>query len=321
MNNSSGIQSSERHYSLEPKIAWYWSARLIISVFAILGNGVVIFLIATKKRLQIICNWFVLSLAVSDFCVGLLLTPTGLVCSYLFPCDWRLQLAFYNFLLFASTLNLWAMIYDRHHAIVYPLTYLTQMTTRKITVIISLPWSTSGLVSFIRLLWFYDNTLRKEIESYYRVFVDLFFGLFSCLLLVIIFVRILMIVFRHSRSAASQAAHLSFNQTFRVKYKYKRERLSAKILGAVLCLFVVCYSLSIYISFCLNFKLCSPSPQLRLASILLIHLNCAINCFVYALLKKDFHTELRKLLKCDSELNIAAKVEGVGLNIFNRTSR
>ena len=315
-------QPLDRHYLLEPRIAWYWTIRTIISAFTILGNGFVICLIATRKRLQVTCNWFVLSLAVSDFCVGLLVTPSGLACSYWFRCDWRPQLVFYNFLLFASTLNLWAMTYDRYIAIVCPLTYITRMTTQKITVIISLPWSISLFVSFIRLVWLYDKNLRKKVDIYYRVLIDLWFGMFTCLLLVVIYVRILVIVGKHSRHVASQTAQLSFNRTQRSTHNYgERERLSAKVLGAVISLFVACYCLSIYVSFCSNFELCSMSPYLPIVSMLMVHINCTVNCFVYALLKKDFRVELRKLFKCENELFIAAEVEGLTLNTFNRGSR
>lgn len=317
MNNTSEIRN-QPYYSLEPQITWYWSLRIIISVFTILGNGFVICLIATRKRLQVTCNWFMLSLAVSDFSVGFLVTPTGLACSYWLRCDWRPQLVFYNFLLFASTLNLWAMTYDRYNAIVCPLRYITRMTTKRILIIISLPWSISLLASFIRLAWLYDKNLRVKVDVYYRVLIDLWFGIFSCLLLVVIYVRILLIIGKHSRHVVSQRAQLSFNTTHCVAYRNERERLSARILGVVILLFVVCYVISIYVSFCSNFKLCSVSPNVHIVSMLMVHANCAVNFIVYALLKKDFRTELRRLFKCEND-TLAAEVRA--LATVNRPSR
>lgn len=314
MNNTTEIGSHplQKHFPLEPQITWYWSLRIIISLVTVLGNGFVIFLITTRKSLQVICNWFVLSLAVSDFCVGLVITPTGLTCSYWTRCDWRPELVVYNFLLYASTLNLWAMTCDRYNAIVCPFKYITRMTTKRTLILVSLPWITSLLASSIRLSWLYDNDLRSKVDAYYSVVIDLWFGVFSCLLLLVIYVKILIVIRKHSRHVASLRAQLSFNTSSRVACRNEQERVSAKILGIIILLFVACYFTNIYVSFCSNFKLCSPSPNVYLASILMVHVNCALNFLVYALLKKDFRSQLRRLFKCENEVT-TAEIRGLGL--------
>ena len=318
MNNTTEIKNQplQKHFSLEPQITWYWSLRIIISLATVLGNGFVIFLITTRKSLQVTCNWFVLSLAISDFCVGLVITPTGLTCAYWARCDWRLELVFYNFLLSASTLNLWAMTFDRYNAIVCPFKYITLMTAKRTLILISLPWITILLASFIRLSWLYDDDPRTTVDTYYRVVIDLWLGVFTCILLLVIYVKILIIIRKHSRQLASLRAQLSFNTSSRIAYRNKQERLSAKILGAVISLFVACYFINIYVSFCSNFKLCSPPSNVYIASILMVHANGAVNFLVYALLKKDFRTELRRLYKCQNEVT-AAEIRGLGLTTVN----
>ena len=322
MNNTTEIRSQplQKHFSLEPQLTWYWSLRIIISVVTVLGNGFVIFLITARKSLQVTCNWCVLSLAISDFCVGLAITPTGLTCSYWARCEWRLELFFYNFLLSASTLNLWAMTYDRYNAIVCPFRYITRMTTQRTLILISLPWITSLLATSIRLSWLYDDDLRTKVDTYYRLVIDLWFGVFSCLLLLVIYVKILMIIRKHSRHVASLRAQLSFNTSSRIAYRNQQERLSAKILGSIISLFVVCYFINIYVSLCSNFKLCSPSFNLSIASILMVHVNCAVNFLVYALLKKDFRMELRRLFRCENEVT-AAEIRGLSLTTVNGRSK
>lgn len=322
MNNTLNTTSQplQRHYLLEPQITWYWSVRIIISFFTIAGNGLAMYLIAANKRLQVTCNWFVLSLAVSDFCVGILVTPTGLVCSYWIQCDWRPQLVFYNFLLYTSTLNLWAMTYDRYNAIAHPFKYITRMTKKRIITIVALSWGVSLLASFIRLPFLYDINLRLKLDRYYRVLIDLSFGVFSFILLVAIYIRILSIVGKHCRQVASQITQLSFNARRRMACRNERETLSVKILGAVILLFVACYFLSVYISFCSNFKLCIVSPDLSMASLVLVHLNCAVNFIVYALLKKDFRGELRRLCRCENDV-FPSEGRGLSMSIVNRASK
>lgn len=307
---------------LEPQIIWYWSVRIVIAVFTVTGNGLVICLITTRKHLQVACNWFVLSLAVSDFCVGLLVTPTGLACSYWMHCDWRPQLVFYNFLLFTSTLNLWAIAYDRFSAIVHPLRYIMRMTKKRIITIIASSWSISLLASILRLAFFYDGNLRASgLAKYYRVLIDLWFGILSSILFMAVYVRILVIVGKHRRQISSQRAQLFFNAIPHKVHENEREKLSAKILGILIAAFVACYVLSIYISFCSNFKLCTVSPKLSLISLLLVHLNCAVNFIVYALLKKDFRRELRRLFKCDKDNFLQSQNRVLRLSIINRASK
>ena len=50
---------------------WYNILGWILAVVAVVGNGLVIFLITTKQRLHTTANWFILSLAVADFGVGI----------------------------------------------------------------------------------------------------------------------------------------------------------------------------------------------------------------------------------------------------------
>ena len=114
MSNITNNHSRSSSQSLlEPTDIWYWAIRGVIVVLTIAGNGLVIYFIVFKRRLRVTNNWFVLSLAIADFCIGLITTPSGLACTFQFRCDWRIQITFYNFLLLASTSNLWAMAIDR----------------------------------------------------------------------------------------------------------------------------------------------------------------------------------------------------------------
>ena len=297
MNNTSAATPhlSTKYILLEPQVTWYWSARVVISILTILGNGLILFLIATKKRLQVTNNWFVLSLAASDFCVGLFVTPTGLVCCYWLHCDLRLQLVCYNFLLFASTLNLWTMTFDRYVAIVHSLKYVTLMKASRVRKLVAFSWGVSLFASAVRLFWLYDSNLRMAVDKYYTAVIDFCFGVLSCVLLLAAYFVVLFIVRKHTSLVASQKAQISYNHRHCATRRKERDRLSARVLGAVVGLFVACYFLSICVSFCRNFKLCSFHRNVGILSVLLVHVNCSVNFIAYALLKKDFRDELKSL--------------------------
>ena len=313
MANITGATRKPIVISLEPIDTWYWVIRGIVAILAIVGNGLVIYFIIFKRRLHVTNNWFVLSLAISDFCIGLFTTPTGLACTFQFQCDWRIQMTFYNFLLFASTLNLWAMAIDRYLGVVHSLRYTSLMTNTRVILILTMSWVMSFITTFVRLLWLYDTYLRKTIEKYYRVAIDIFFGVFSCVVLVIIYARILYITRKLASQSALQMNQVTYNHALSAHkcHRQARRNSSARVLGCMVLLFVLCYSTSIFVSFCQIFKLDFVSPLVGSISLLLMQCNSAVNFLVYAFMKKDIRLELRRLCRCGNpiELNTTASRE------------
>ena len=285
----------------------------ITAILAIVGNGFIIYTIAFKRRLHVTNNWFVLSLAIADFCVGLFITPSELACTFYFRCDFRFQIAFYDFLLFASTLNLWAIGIDRYIGIVHSLRYTSLMTTKRLFAIVAMSWGISLLAAFVHLIWLFDVRITEKIkiDKYYRVVLDVFFGIFSCVVPLVIYLRILLISRKISRQTASQVTDVSYNQAptqFRSvsnRHRRARRKSSAKVLGSVVILFVLFHSLNIYISFCSYFNLHSVNPLLHSISLLLVDFNSCVNFVVYAFMKNDIRMELRRLCRCGNSVDIS----------------
>ena len=103
-----------------------------LSIITAAGNGFVIFLVAKSRRLHSSANWFVLSLAVADFIVGIAVFPSSYFCNkQSMACNSRVYMAFFWFFLHSLVTNLCTLTWDRYIAIVHPLKYNISMSLIK----------------------------------------------------------------------------------------------------------------------------------------------------------------------------------------------
>ena len=59
---------------------WFWVLGWFLCIFTMVGNGFVIFLVCRKRQLRTKTNTFIGSLAVADFCVGMIAAPSRFLC-------------------------------------------------------------------------------------------------------------------------------------------------------------------------------------------------------------------------------------------------
>ncbi|XP_045522740.1 muscarinic acetylcholine receptor DM1 [Pieris brassicae] len=138
-------------YSLAQKIVIAIIAS-VLSVLTVVGNSLVMISFKIDKQLQTISNYFLFSLAVADFAVGLISMPlfTMFTIYGYWPlgphvCDTWLALDYLASN--ASVLNLLIISFDRYFSVTRPLTYRAKRTTRRATVMIGGAWG------FSLLLW------------------------------------------------------------------------------------------------------------------------------------------------------------------------
>ena len=148
---------------------WYNIVGWILAVVAVVGNGLVIFLITTKERLHTTANWFILSLGVADFGVGIVFFPYYVVCDVRELCFYEANFlqTFLMFVLMASTFNLCAMTADRYIAIVKPLKYTNLMSTKCIFTVIAVAWISSFLLATTRSVILFPSGKKKVNTSSY----------------------------------------------------------------------------------------------------------------------------------------------------------
>ncbi|KAH0953262.1 hypothetical protein HN011_000922 [Eciton burchellii] len=124
---------------------------VFLSLTTVLGNIMVMISFKIDKQLQTISNYFLFSLAVADFAIGLISMPLFTLYTVLgyWPlgphvCDTWLALDYLASN--ASVLNLLIISFDRYFSVTRPLTYRAKRTTLKAAIMIASAWGISLLL-------------------------------------------------------------------------------------------------------------------------------------------------------------------------------
>ena len=126
-------------------------------IATIVGNMLVCFSVVLVRKLRSPSNYLLISLAISDLCVAVLVMPLALnseIKGYwnLGPTLCDMWVSFDVTSCTASILNLCMISVDRYLTITKPLTYGVKRTTKRMLLFISAVWITSCLISVPPLL-------------------------------------------------------------------------------------------------------------------------------------------------------------------------
>ena len=276
-------------------LPWVWVPGWILTVVAVSGNTLVIYLIATNRRLQTQVNLFIMSLAIADFCFGLTYFPTFFTCEFYLPCDRELRQIFAAYFAFASLTNLCVMTVDRYVAIAMPFKYIPIMTSRRIVAMVFLGWL------FPTVLYFLIAVILKQLVSedifitfkISRVFV---FQLLPCIFLFLATMQMFYIAYKHTKMMATLALQLQFNHPMTLKKRKQGVEISsARFMGVVVFVTVICYATDSFLDLRTYLSTFQKTVHTEYALCLLFITNSAVNPLAYALLKHDIKKEVKKL--------------------------
>ncbi|XP_031633505.1 5-hydroxytryptamine receptor 1 [Contarinia nasturtii] len=155
---SASSTSSDSGTSLPPLQAIVVSIILLVVIFVTaVGNILVCIAVCMVRKLRRPCNYLLVSLAVSDLCVAILVMPPALLFEVLGEwnfgtvfCD--LWVSFDQLACTASILNLCAISLDRYWAITKPLEYGVKRTPRRMMLCVALVWLGAACISLPPLL-------------------------------------------------------------------------------------------------------------------------------------------------------------------------
>ncbi|KAM8745903.1 trace amine-associated receptor 13c-like [Acanthopagrus schlegelii] len=276
-----------------------------ISVLTVVLNLLVIISISHFRQLQTPTNLILLSLAVSDLLVGLVVMPPEIImmqsCAFLDKLSCALFYLFSFILTSASVGSMVLISVDRYVAICYPLRYSSMITPRRVQIYLSLCWFCSVTFNFMLLKDHLSQTdlLNSCLQECFLVInyifgaVDLLVTFFCPLtVIIVLYMRVFVVAVSQARVMRSQISALRSN-TVTVK---RSEMRAARTLGVILLVFVLCllpyYSSSIAGQ---DTKSVASSVQ-----IWLFYCNSTFNPLIYAF----FYPWFRKSVKVIVSLQI-----------------
>ncbi|XP_038579366.1 trace amine-associated receptor 13c-like [Micropterus salmoides] len=296
--------SCKKHIRPQAEAMFIYIVLSSISLLTVALNLLVIISISHFRQLHTPTNLFILSLAVSDFLVGLLVMPFQILLTE--PC-WLLGdlvCALYYLLNFitlcASVFNMVLISVDRYVAICDPLHYPTKITAKRVQVCVFLCW---GYSVFYSVMFLYDNLKQPgKYNSCYGECViniigpaDLVLGfIIPISAITILYVRVFVVAVSQARAMRSHIISVTMKHSSTVTAK-KSELKAARTLGIVVAVFLMCYCPY----YCVSLSLVIGSSTEALM-IFVAFFNSCLNPVIYAL----FYPWFRKSVKLIVTLEI-----------------
>lgn len=309
---------------------------LIVIIGTIIGNVLVCVAVCLVRKLRRPCNYLLVSLAVSDLCVAILVMPTALLYEVLR--EWSFGTVFCDVWVSfdvlsctASILNLCAISVDRYWAITKPLEYGVKRTPRRMMMCVALVWLGAACISLPPLLILGNEHYTEEGEPIcvvcqnfgYQIYATL--GSFYIPLTVMLFVYYQ--IFRAARrivldeKRAQTRLETMVNGTQekplepggvlipsphqkKLRFQLAKERKASTTLGIIMSAFTFCWLPFFILALVRPFlgEDQSVPPTLSSLFLWLGYANSLLNPIIYATLNRDFRKPFQEILyfRCSS---------------------
>ncbi|KAI9538882.1 hypothetical protein NQZ68_008959 [Dissostichus eleginoides] len=304
----------------------------LLIILTVGGNVLVCVAVCTSRRLRCLTNCFIVSLAVTDLLLGLLVLPFSAL--HQLTNDWPLGPIFCNFyismdvmLCTASILTLLAISVDRYLAVTMPLRYTSLVLPWRVALAMAGVWTVSVAVSFLPIQmgwntvngtvqnqgpWAPERKCRFELNRPYVLTDSLLTFYLPLVAMCWTYLRILRIARAQAKRiiSARPTCITSYNcgnnpsttttVVSSVTSVALREHKATVTLAAVIGAFVVCW-LPYFILFTVLGLKEHPDPSTVAAFPIVLWLgyaNSALNPILYGALNRDFRSAYNHLLRC-----------------------
>ncbi|XP_066532152.1 trace amine-associated receptor 13c-like [Hoplias malabaricus] len=298
----------ERSVSTAVYVLLYVSAAAVV-LLTVCGNLLIIISVCHFKQLHTPTNMLILSLAVSDFLVGLLVIPITIIsmiesCWILNAVSCLCYIYISYFLTATSIFNVALIAVDRYVALSNPFLYTKSVSVNTMCLVVVSNWVLLMLYH-IALQYFnghYTNLVLCPGTCF--LVLDKFWYLFEVLLkLVFLFtvitvLYILVFVIARKHASAIRDLNIKTKTSRNTTDSMKSERKAARVLGILVFVFLSC------LLPCFVYNALSSVIQFEMGTfqifLMLVYLNSTINPVIYAL----FYPWFRRCVKLTLTLQI-----------------
>ncbi|XP_077946750.1 trace amine-associated receptor 13c-like [Gasterosteus aculeatus] len=272
-----------------------------ISLLTVALNLLVIISISHFKQLQTPPNLLLLSLAVSDFFVGLFMIFQIMMingCWLLGDLMCSLWLILASIIISSSVGTMVLISVDRYVAICYPLHYFTKVKPKRVQVCVCLCWMFAALIYSLLLKKNLQHPGRYkscigecviDIDHIVNLFDLIVTFIFPITVIVILHMRIFGVVVYQARAMRSHFAVVTMKVTAK-----KSEMKAARNLGVVVVVFLIC----ICPYYC--FILTSQNNLYKASSVTIViwlaQFNSCLNPLIYAILYPWFRKSIKVIV-------------------------
>ncbi|XP_077098140.1 trace amine-associated receptor 13c-like [Siphateles boraxobius] len=275
----------------------------LLSAWTVFLNLLVIISISHFKKLHTTTNLIILSLAVADLLMGLVMPieATRLIkaCWYFGDTLCGLYSIFIDVPLSASLSNLFLVAVDRYVAVCHPLLYPQKITTTKTLISICLTWicSSAYITAFVINSGYFDTSNRLDMcygecsvmMGFDWGITDLFMSfIFPCILIITLYLRIFYVV--HQQVTVINSLMKGGKCVMEGSVRRKSESKAALTLGIIVTVYLLCY---------IPYYICSISVISSTTINILtwvLYTNSGLNPLVYALFYPWFKKTVKHIL-------------------------
>ncbi|XP_031616773.1 octopamine receptor beta-1R-like isoform X1 [Contarinia nasturtii] len=322
-------------------------AMCFIILAAIFGNMLVIVSVMQHRKLRVITNYFVVSLAMADMLVALCAMSFNASVEFSgrwlfgsFVCDlWN---SFDVYFSTTSILHLCCISVDRYYAIVQPLDYPLIMTYTRVVCMLVIVWLFPALLSFVPIFlgWYTTEAQYLYLRKYPHICefkVNKFYSIISSsvsfwipgIVMILMYYKIYKeadrqerLLYRSKVAALLLEKHLQINGIAVQRQsihqvepcaitKMRREKKAARTLGIIMSAFLACW-LPFFLWYNIS-SLCGEACQTPRSVVTIVfwigYFNSALNPVIYAYFNREFRYAFQRTLKnCCSFQHINCKI-------------
>lgn len=304
MNSCFGLDVSYTLTSMHALCILLYIFLASLSVVTVCGNLLVIISIIYFKQLHTPTNSLILSLAVVDLLVGILVCPLTIkfstsACQYHYDMFCKVRMTFGTSLCTCSILHLCCISIDRYYAVCHPLTYRCSINNRVIVIMTLMSWTVSALIGVSLMNARPQQKICRTIclnnAKLGKIMGIIFAFYFPMIIMLSVYLKIFQVAQR--QACKIQSTKLGNNIS-------KVERKATKTLVVVMGVFLMCwlpYFICTTLLILINISV--PHGLLEFLTWLALS-NSVLNPFIYGFFYSWFRAAFRmiisgKIIWCD----------------------